>query len=148
LAHCFGPESEECPKTGEIQKGPSRRSGEGARVTTQLQIELARKIAEEIAKMVKGIRSTSVDDWDDNGSFNLFAFLKCRDNPLTTAGGQYLFQLEDLRGLLTRIKTIIKTLGAEFEWAEPPRQCYHQMDGRKFFEGYDRDNYKLSIRIP
>lgn len=117
-------------------------------MTNQSQIELARKVAEEIAKMVKGIRSTSVDDWDDNGSFNLFAFLKCRHNPLTATGGQYLFQFEELRGILTRIKTVIKTLGAEFERAESPRPCYHQVDGRKFFEGYDRDNYKLSIRIP
>jgi len=112
-------------------------------MTTQAQIDLARQVAKDIEALSE-IREARVDDWDDWGGFNLFVYPKgdCRS-------GMIYFDVP-LQGILARIKSRIKHDGAFFEWAESPKREYARFSSEKkgYFNGYDRNNYKISIRVP
>ena len=104
---------------------------------------MASEIASEISKL-QGIKSAVVDDDNGYGSFNVFIELRNR------LEGHYVsrrieFEIS-LHGLMARITRIIERHGARLEWHEPPRRQYARPGhGKKLFEGYSTDSYKLSL---
>jgi hypothetical protein len=115
-------------------------------MTTQAQRHQASEIAGQITKL-QGIKSAVVDDDDGYGSFNLFIELRNRLEE-HYASRRIEFEIS-LHGLMARITRIIEHHGARLEWHEPPRRLYsRQGHGKKLFDGYSTDSYKISVHIP
>jgi hypothetical protein len=112
-------------------------------MTTESQRQQAETIAAEMAKL-PGIASAVVDDWDDFGGFNLFI-------RLTTAGSnsQFIKFLVPLNGIVLKLRSIAHRHGAEWEWHQPPKRLYSSAGPRqrKYWDGYDTDSYKLSLKV-
>ena len=115
--------------------------------TTQAQRHRASEIAGEITKL-PGIKSAVVDDDNGYGSFNLFIELRNRLEGHYHLSRRIEFEIP-LHGLMARITRIIERHGARLEWHEPPRRQYARPGhGKKLFEGYSTDSYKISVHIP
>lgn len=115
-------------------------------MTSRAQREQASGIANEIARL-QGVQSAVVDDDNGYGSFNLFVRLRNRlEEHYASRRIEFVIPL---RGLMARIRSIVERHGARLEWHEPPRRLYSRPGhGRKLFDGYDTDSYKLSIYVP
>jgi len=115
-------------------------------MTTQAQRNIIYEIADEILKL-RGVKRAVVDDDNGHGSFNVFVELH---NPLQGDYASRRIEFEiPLHGLIARITGIIKRHGGKLEWHEPPRRLYSRpLHGKKLFDGYDADSYKLSVYIP
>jgi hypothetical protein len=114
-------------------------------MTTQAQRHKVSEIASEITKL-QGIQSAVVDDDNGYGSFNVFIELRNRLEG-HYASRRIEFEIS-LHGLMARITRIIERHGARLEWHEPPRRQYsRQGHGKKLFEGYSTDSYKISVHI-
>jgi hypothetical protein len=110
-------------------------------VTSSKQRQTAEEIVKEIAGL-PGVADATVDDFDDAGGFSLFA-------RLTTIGTQFIQFTVPLAGLIPKFKAIAKKHGAAWEWHQPPLRQYSYAGPRhkKYWDGYDTDAYKVSIRI-
>ena len=116
-------------------------------MTTQAQRHKALEIASEITKL-QGIKSAVVDDDDGYGSFNVFIELRNRLEGHHCLSRRIEFEIP-LHGLMARITKIIERHGARLEWHEPPRRLYsRQGHGKKLFDGYSTDSYKISVHVP
>ena len=115
-------------------------------MTSQAQREKILEVANAIAGL-QGIQGAVVDDDDGHGSFNLF--IRLRNRWEERFGSRRIDFAIPLYGLMPRITRIILRHGARLEWHEPPRRKYSQPGhGKKLFEGYDGDSYKLSVYVP
>jgi hypothetical protein len=117
-------------------------------MTTQAQQAKAQSIADEASKL-PGVASAVVDDWDDHGGFSIFIQLKNKlQNSFCGRSTRIEFEIS-LRGLIQRMKAISEKAGAYWEWHEPPKRIYSYAGpcAKKFWDGYDRDSYKVSFRI-
>lgn len=115
-------------------------------MTTQAQRHIISEIADEIVKL-RGVKRAVVDDDNGYGSFNVFVELHNRFRG-DWASKRIEFEIP-LHGLMARITGIIKRHGGRLEWHEPPRRLYSRpLHGRKLFDGYDADSYKVSVYIP
>ena len=101
----------------------------------------ARKFAKE-AELLSQIQRCHVDDWHNDG-FNIFVTVPHTRN----APDRYWITVE-LRGLIQRLRRLIKKHDGHLEWFDGPRMQYCTIDGRKYRDGYDRPDYKLSVRFP
>lgn len=118
-------------------------------MTSQLQIQKARFLVEAIAKLNQ-VQTAHLDDWDNDGRFSIFI-----SPPSICSGGDRFnrridFKV-DLRGILPRIKRLIKSVNGVFEWAESPKKVYSgkgKVGRGRYDEGYDRSDYKISVYIP
>jgi len=112
-------------------------------MTTEAQRKKAEIIATEMAKL-PGIASATVDDWDDFGGVNLFI-------RLSTGGStsQFIKFLIPLNGIVLKLRSIARKHGAVWEWHQPPKRLYSYagLRQRKFWDGYDTDSYKLSLKV-
>jgi len=115
-------------------------------MTTEAQRYIISEIAGEMVKL-RGVRRAVVDDDNGYGSFNVFVELH---RPLQGDYATKRIEFEiPLHGLLARITGIIKRHGGRLEWHEPPRRLYSRpLHGKKLFDGYDADSYKVSVYIP
>jgi len=115
-------------------------------MTSRAQREKASGIANEIAGL-QGVQSAVVDDDNGYGSFNLF--VKLRNRLEEQYASRRIEFVIPLHGLMARIKSIVERHGARLEWHEPPRRLYSRPGhGKKLFDGYDTDSYKLSVHVP
>ena len=115
-------------------------------MTSRAQREEASGIANEIARL-QGVQSAVVDDDSGYGSFDLF--VKLRNRLEEQYASRRIEFVIPLHGLMARIASIAERHGARLEWHEPPRRQYSRPGhGKKLFDGYDTDSYKLSVHVP
>lgn len=117
-------------------------------MTSDLQIRMARLIADEIAKL-KGVASCQVDDWSDSGSFRVFARLQ--KNPFHTDKTLMLSSTVNLRSLSASINHILNTRKTVFkEHISCPHRRYWlpRGGGRKVFQGYEEDAIQIDFTVP
>lgn len=113
-------------------------------MTTQTQINSAKLLAKSI-ESIPGVESATVDDWGNYGSFAIFIYLKVKHSE-----GSYTrrFRFEHpLKGIINRARAMTTRLGGIWEWHEPPVPRYSIIDYHSYYEGHDRDNYKISVRF-
>ena len=114
-------------------------------MTTDDQIRQAREIARDCSGL-PNIAEARIDDWNDYGYFSMFVYPeKLQGLFEKTWTGE--FKARTTRGTLTRIQHVIKKAGAYFEWADVPKRVYWEDGGRKRFDHYDRDNFKILFRV-
>ena len=115
-------------------------------MTTQAQGHIISEITGEIVKL-RGVKRAVVDDDNGYGSFNVFVELHNRFRR-DCASRRIEFEIP-LPGLMARMAGIIKRHGGRLEWHEPPRRQYSRpLHGKKLFDGYDADSYKISVYVP
>jgi len=63
-------------------------------------------------------------------------------------GGSMKF-LVPLNGIVLKLRSIARRHGAEWEWHQPPKRLYSSAGPRqrKYWDGYDTDSYKLSLKV-
>jgi len=63
-------------------------------------------------------------------------------------GGSMKF-LVPLNGIVLKLRSIARRHGAELEWHQPPKRLYSSAGPRqrKYWDGYDTDSYKLSLKV-
>lgn len=122
-------------------------------MTTDLQILMARRIAEKISKL-KGVASCNVDDWSDYGSFRLFAKLESNHaadpTPYTHFGSRYIqfSQNVNLRSLVQSINRILNIVSKE-SIVSPKRHYWKPRGGgRKECDGYEEDFIQIDFAVP
>lgn len=127
----------------------------------QIQVGMANTLAERFAK-IPGVKSAKVDDWSDEGYFAIFVEM----NGTWTGGYNSRFipagetlALErrggnrkavrtvgrKIRSILTSAKKADEVFSFE-TWA--PEGQYHLVYGYNNFDGYDKDSFKVNVRIP
>ena len=117
-------------------------------MTSELQVKIARAIAEKIAKL-KGVAAAGVDDWSDNGSFRVFARLEL---DIYRMMGKYphFSTNVNLRSVSASISHILEKAGVWKETIVSPRRHYWRPTGggRKVFEGYEDDSVQIDFTVP
>lgn len=79
------------------------------------------------------------DDCDDWGSFSIFVWVKTQ--------GDFKRKLVPHRGLMHRIQGIIRKIDAVYEKHDGPRVRYYWVDGLRYPDGYDRDDYRIDVKF-
>ena len=102
-------------------------------MTTEQQIAQVRAAADQMAFMDRRIKSVHVDDWDDSGGFNLFVHLA-------------MVNVTNLTGIVKKLKRIARVHNLRWEWCDAPKRQYTKSFHRSYFTGYNRNNYKISLR--
>jgi len=122
-------------------------------MTDQLQVNLARSIAQEIQKN-KWTENVWVDEWDDNGNFNIFVdiaklqYVTNFDYPKAKVMPHANFSM---RSLTNAIRRTIKIKSATLQFIETPKRQYeshHYANREKRFVGYDGNSIKVSLYVP
>jgi len=111
-------------------------------MTTPNQIAQAKKFAEECEKLPTVVQG-QVDDWGDDGSFSIFVTVTL---PSMQDVGIVSSKLRK-PALMHKIQALIRKLGGHYEWHQGPRMTYQRIDGRKYRDGYDTNQYHLSVRF-
>lgn len=109
-------------------------------MTTQAQIDKAKVFCARLAHVPKVLKA-QVDDWDNQGSFNIFVW------PAATANVHPHYNAGTLYGIVSRLQTIARLDGIIWEWHDSPIREYETISGRKYFKGWNKDAYKISIRV-
>lgn len=102
-------------------------------MTSENQIAKAKALA-TFALTQNKVTAAHVDDWDDYGGCNIFVTV------VTGKGGLP-------RGLIRRLQRRARELGGFWEWHDAPVRKYWRDNGRRYYEGYEGNSYKLSIRF-
>ena len=127
----------------------------------QIQVDMANVLAERFAK-IPGVKTAKVDDWSDEGYFAIFVEMKgtwtggCHSRfipagetlALTRRGGDRKAVRTiglKIRSILTSAKKADEVFSFE-TWA--PEGQYRMSYGYNNFDGYDRDSFKINVRIP
>lgn len=115
-------------------------------MTTPNQIAQAKKFAEE-CKNLPTVVQGHVDDWGNDGSFSIFVTVTLPS--MRDVGTACAMEHSKLRrpALMHKIQALICKLGGHYEWHQGPRMTYKRIDGRKYRDGYDTDQYHLSVRF-
>jgi hypothetical protein len=113
-------------------------------ITTEAQREKAAAIAAEMSTL-PAVEAAQVDDWDDFGSFNFFVRLKT----VEPTSSLIKFPVH-LQSIILKLKAIVGKHGAVWQWHQPPQRLYGWAGRgkRKYWNGYDTNSYKLSVRVP
>ncbi len=117
-------------------------------MTSELQISVARAIAEKISKL-KGVAAAGVDDWSEYGSFRVFARLELDIYRMMGKYPRFSANV-NLRSLSASISHILESCVAYKESIVSPRRHYwrERGSGRKIFEGYEDDSVQIDFVVP
>lgn len=119
-------------------------------MTTPWQIERMREIVTELATHIPAVFDARVDDWNDEGEFSVFVYLKPEIDP----GGdrRRIIFASNLRGVVAHMRTLIKAHGGKsVRVMRAPRRVYAgrgKLGHGRYFVGYDRRDYQLEVYIP
>jgi len=107
-------------------------------MTTEQQKAQVQAALDQMAFCDPRIKSAHMDDWDDNGGFNIFIHLNMVNVQNMRA---------KLRGLIPMLQRIARVHNLRWEFHDSPRGQYVKSFHRHYFQGYDRDNYKIGVRV-
>lgn len=128
----------------------------------QIQVGMANTLAERLAS-IPGVKSAKVDDWSDEGYFAIFVQMQgewtggyksrfipkgenlAMDRPSRKNRRAVRVIGRLIRSVLTEAKKADEIYSFE-TWA--PEGQYHVSYGYNNFDGYDKDDFKLNVRIP
>jgi hypothetical protein len=111
-------------------------------MTNQIQIHKAKNVAKSLED-INGVTSSTADDWDDYGGFNLIVCLDFKKDR-----GNYLPNTRDFNmiKITNEIRRRIKEYNAYIK--EVPKRIYEKNGWDNNFVGYYRDYIMIDLRVP